>query len=221
MLIVGSAALLEKDDAAKQWVRKRNADFIRADAPTGEFLARMEAVISRVESLRAPTRRPFARRVGALDIPPSSAPDGEEDSQKTPFHGEHAGAASNLWSDELRQRLFAHIVPELRSNRSQRLDARQVTDFFGLTLADVARVLGRPPSSVHRTPDAPSLQEGLEIFERMASALLKLAGSWELARLWLNARNAALDMAPIDAIRQGHGRVVIGLLEDALMGMPT
>ena len=93
---------------------------------------------------------------------------------------------------------------------------------FGLSVSEIARVLKRKVSTVHKTPDAVGLQQELAVFERIAAALWHLAGSTEGARIWLNAPNPELeDETPANLIRAGEADVIAELLEDVLMGQPS
>ena len=112
-------------------------------------------------------------------------------------------------------------MPEIHDPDSGRLDAKRIGSLFGITLADVARLLRRDLSTVHKTPDAPSLQPGLALFERVGAPLLYLAGSPQNLRIWLNAPNPDLeDEAPLALLKNGEGVTVVELLEDALVGQP-
>lgn len=116
--------------------------------------------------------------------------------------------------------LTRHLMPDLRSP-SGRLDAKRVAALFGLRLTEVARILGRPLSPVHKTPDAPALQPRLALFERIAAALRPLAGSDEGMRMWLNAPNPDLEgHLPLELLQRGQGEIVAELLEDGLVGQP-
>ncbi len=114
------------------------------------------------------------------------------------------------------------LMPEPHDPASGRLDARRLADWFGLPLTTLARALGRGYTTVHRTPDARTLQEGLHVYLRIASALNRLLGP-AAARVWLHAPNPDLgnDM-PRTLMEQGteEAEVVAELLEDSLLGMP-
>src|SRR5438034_1561730 len=102
-----------------------------------------------------------------------------------------------------------YLVPEIHDSESGRLDAKRISSLFGVPLAVLARMLGRGPSTVHKTPDAPSLQCDLTIFERIAAALLHLVGTREGLRIWLNASNPDLGgKTPIALIQDGNAEVV-------------
>jgi hypothetical protein len=113
-------------------------------------------------------------------------------------------------------------LPELRNEKTGRLDASLIAKTFGLSLADVARSIKRTRASVHKTPDAASLQENLYAFERIASAIKHMTGSLQPGvKLWLNAPNKAFPKElPVDIIKQGHVSLLANMLEDALLGHP-
>src|SRR5205085_9146169 len=93
---------------------------------------------------------------------------------------------------------------------SGRLDAKRISSLFGLPLAVLARMLGRGPTAVQKTPDAPSLQRDLELFEQIAAALLYLLGTPEGLRIWLNAPSPDLGgETPMALLQEGNGEVVL------------
>jgi DNA-binding NarL/FixJ family response regulator len=115
-----------------------------------------------------------------------------------------------------------HLVERLHDPSNGQLDARKVAEFFGLTVAEIARLLGRGVSTVHKTPAAPMLQETLRRFEAMASGLLRLTGSERRARMWLNASDPALEgHAPIEWLRMGKLNDLGSYIQDQLEGRPA
>lgn len=115
-----------------------------------------------------------------------------------------------------------HVAFDLHNPESGRLDARRVSELFGLPVRRIAAQLGRHPQTVSKTPDAPGLQQDLALFERIATALLHLVGTREGLRIWLNARNPQLEgKTPIELLTAGQGEVVAEMLEDFLVGQPA
>jgi len=113
------------------------------------------------------------------------------------------------------------LHPELHNPDSGRIDATRVAGFFGLSLAKLAKALGRSPQSVHKTPDSARLQKGLGLFLRIAAGLTAFLGSEGDGRIWLNTPNPDLDNTrPLELIEEGQGEIVAELLEDALLGHP-
>lgn len=118
-------------------------------------------------------------------------------------------------------KLSLSTAPELHNPRSGRLDARRVADFFGMAPARLAKILGRSPQALHKTPDAESLQKHLAVFARIATSLLSAFEGKEQARIWLNSPNPDLDeTCPIELVEKKKPDVVAELLEDALLGHP-
>lgn len=108
---------------------------------------------------------------------------------------------------------------DLRS-KSGRLAASKVARTFGLAVADLASLMGRPRQTVSKTPDAPALQESLGRFERIARLRAVLPEAQFLA--WLNHENRELGKkTPIAAIREGRADVVAELADDMLTGTPA
>lgn len=119
-------------------------------------------------------------------------------------------------------KLSLPTAPELHNPRSGRLDARRVADFFGMAPATLAKILGRSPQALHKTPDAESLQEHLAVFARIATSLLSAFDGKAQARIWLNSPNPDLDETrPIELLKNKRPDVVAELLEDALLGHPS
>lgn len=132
-----------------------------------------------------------------------SASQGEEEERNKPSRGQ------------------GHVHASLHNSQSGRVDARRIAEFFGLPLSKLARVLKRTSQSVHKTPDAISLQDSLTVFVRIASALVALFDSAEKGRVWLNAPHPDLDNTrPMALIERRKGEIVAELLEDALLGHP-
>lgn len=118
--------------------------------------------------------------------------------------------------------LLKHLVPQLHNPETGRIDTTKVSEMFAVPVNHVAEMLSAKPATVHKTPDAPALQEKLGQLERIAAGLLHLAGSVEGLRMWLNAPNQDLDRKiPLDLLREGRADVVANLLEDVLLGQPA
>jgi hypothetical protein len=117
------------------------------------------------------------------------------------------------------QRFWKNVVESLHEPDSGRLDAARIAEFYGLPLRRLALFLDRTPASVAKTPDAPSLQSDLAIFEQMAVHLMLLAGTAERARMWLNAPNPDLDgESALRVILAGQAAVVADFLADIVNG---
>ena len=118
-------------------------------------------------------------------------------------------------------KLSSSTAPELHNPHSGRLDAKRIADFFGLAPARLAKILGRSPQALHKTPDAESLQKPLAVFARIATSLLSAFEGKEQARIWLNSPHPDLDETrPIELVEKKKPFVVAELLEDALLGHP-
>jgi hypothetical protein len=103
---------------------------------------------------------------------------------------------------------------------SGRLSAEKLAPAFGISLAELAHLVGRSRQSVSKTPDAPSLQKGLQPYARTARLLTRLSATDFKA--WLQTPDAQLDgLTPLETIRQGEGEVVADLADDMLSGSPA
>ena len=119
--------------------------------------------------------------------------------------------------------IINNLLPELHDPRSGRIDARRLADRFGLPLTVLARTLDREYATLHRTPASRTVQNGLRIYLRIASALHRLVGSNAAARVWLNAPNPDLNSEMPRTLMErslSDAEVVAELLEDSLLGMP-
>lgn len=108
---------------------------------------------------------------------------------------------------------------DLRAS-SGKLAASSVATVFGLSVAELAALVGRSRQAVSKTPDADSLQPVLRPFERVARLRATLSG--EEFRNWLHLANDELeDRTPLEWIREGKVGEIADLVEDMLTGSPT
>lgn len=115
-----------------------------------------------------------------------------------------------------------HFLPETRSCETGKLDARLTAKTFGLTMRELAQVLGRDPSGLSRHPASDRLQPVLQPLDELAIQLQEVLGSLEVARMWLRAPNPVLSgEAPMVYLGRGDLRTITKLLRMAETGMPT
>ncbi len=125
--------------------------------------------------------------------------------------GVHASASEAL----------RHTVSHLHTSNG-RLDASKVSALYGISLAALARALGRSEQAVHKTPTSPALQSDLRLYERIAALLLRLTGSETGLRAWMQTGNPELENeTPMTLLLNGEGKVVAELLEAVLCGEPA
>lgn len=104
--------------------------------------------------------------------------------------------------------------------KSGKLSANQVASVFGLSVAELAALVGRARQTASKTPEADSLQPLLQPFERVARVRAVL-GQNDFPK-WLHLPNDELDgRTPFEAIRQGNVAAVADLVEDMLTGSPS
>jgi len=122
---------------------------------------------------------------------------------------------------EIMHSALQHTLPQLHAGNG-RLDAQAVSALYGISLASLARALGRSEQAVHKTPTSPRIQPALRVYERIAAMLLRLTGSEIGLRAWMQASNPELEEeTPLDLLLNGEGEVVADLLEDVLRGEPA
>jgi cell division protein ZapA (FtsZ GTPase activity inhibitor) len=122
--------------------------------------------------------------------------------------------------DHLRQlKKVIEATEDLRA-KSGKLSATNVASVFGLSVAELASLVGRTRQTASKTPDADSLQPLLQPFERVARVRAVLSQSD--FRKWLHLANEELDgRTPFELIRQGKVAAVAELVEDMLTGRPS
>lgn len=104
--------------------------------------------------------------------------------------------------------------------KSGRLSAKAIADYFGLSLSQLAGVIGRTKQSLSKTPDSPKIQLLLRPFERIAR--LRAILSPKSFNSWLHLQSRELDGAvPMDLIMDGRAEIVADLAEDMLLGSPS
>jgi Protein of unknown function (DUF2384) len=126
-------------------------------------------------------------------------------------------APSPSMLDKMRKVLDA--TKDLRSDRGN-LSAKLIADLYGIPSAELARWLGKTKAAVFKTPDADSIQSGLEYFERIAR--LRIAMSDADFRKWLRARNPLVgDKTPLQLIFDDKVQIVADLVADMITGRPS
>jgi Protein of unknown function (DUF2384) len=108
---------------------------------------------------------------------------------------------------------------DLRSDRGN-LSAKLISDLYEIPTTQLARWLGKTKQTLFKTPDADSVQAGLEYFERIAR--LRVAVSDADFRKWLKTANPLLDdKTPLELIFSRKGQVVADLVADMITGRPN
>ena len=104
--------------------------------------------------------------------------------------------------------------------KSEKLSANNVASVFGLSVAELAALVGRTRQTASKTPEADALQPLLQPFERVARVRAVL-GQNDF-RKWLHLANDELDgRTPFEMIRLGKVAAVADLVEDMLTGSPS
>ncbi|HEY9775077.1 MAG TPA: antitoxin Xre/MbcA/ParS toxin-binding domain-containing protein [Planktothrix sp.] len=117
--------------------------------------------------------------------------------------------------------LKTDYVEELRNDETGRLDAKRISEVFGIPVSTIASSLNKPRPTVDKTPDSISIQTGLLGFERIASSLLTVTGSFKGLKIWLNSPNREFDgHTPLDIIKLGRVEMLADWVDDARLGSP-
>ncbi len=111
------------------------------------------------------------------------------------------------------------VTKDLRTEGGK-LSAKPIADLYNVTQTELGRWLGKQKQGFIKTPDADSLQNDLEYFERIAR--LRIALSDEDFRKWLRMPNELLDgQTPIQLLSEGKWQIVADLVADMITGSPT
>jgi len=140
------------------------------------------------------------------------------------LHG-HEAAEKKWTPDNLPPRQSASAIevrlPELHSP-SGRVDAAKIAKYLDVRLSELAAALHTNYTTLHKTPDAPSVQPGLLVFKRILTILLDMLGPQKTVRAWMNTPHPALGKrTPISVVLAGHSDAVLTILENALIGVPS
>lgn len=113
-------------------------------------------------------------------------------------------------------------LAEVHSQTSGRIDARKIATFLDVPLPRLAASLGARHAAVHKTPDAPSLQQGLGPIQRSLALVSQGTRNRLEARIWLNSPHPDLgEKTPLEVILSGRADAVVTLLENAMAGLPS
>ena len=119
------------------------------------------------------------------------------------------------------QRRIAVPLSELHG-ASGRIDAAKLARFLGIPLAQLADGLQAKYPSVHKTPDASSLQDALGPIKRTLELITAATLDKKEALAWLNNPHPDLEgQTPISVILRGQADAVVTLLENAIDGIPS
>lgn len=136
---------------------------------------------------------------------------------------------SSARTEKHRQRSFSsldHFPEVIAATRDLRLDngnlsAERIGKLYGVSMSELARLLGRSRQALGKTPDADSLQPELACFERIARLRLLMKSDSEF-RKWLKMPQELLNQqSPLDLLMKRERQVLVDFVEDALTGAPS
>ena len=106
---------------------------------------------------------------------------------------------------------------DLRTD-SGNLSAARVAEAFGISVAELAGLIGKTRQAVSQRDESKSIQQALLPYERVARLRAVLGQNF---KKWLRIPNRRLaDRVPLDVIREGNVKVAADLVEDMLTGTP-
>lgn len=113
-------------------------------------------------------------------------------------------------------------LAKLHDQDTGRIDAERIASYLRIPLSSVAGAIGAKYQSVHKTPDAESLQRALAPIKRSLELVSRVTRDEKEGRVWLNNPHPDLGgRTPLQVILEGHADAVITLLENAISGTPS
>jgi hypothetical protein len=115
-----------------------------------------------------------------------------------------------------------HTLIEGHNPQSGRFDAVRLARALGLSVPEMAVVLGYTPRGLRANPDSKNLQARLgELVSLIIRLMEELDGSMENVRIWLHAPHPDLGgVPPYQAMRQGDFAAVAALITAMEEGTP-
>jgi hypothetical protein len=106
--------------------------------------------------------------------------------------------------------------------QSGRIDAKRVASFLGIPLRRLTEALGLAYGTVHKTPDASSIQATLRPLAQIVELLNELSARPQDIKVWLNRPLPELEGdSPLATILAGEAEAVETLLWNAREGIPV
>ena len=118
--------------------------------------------------------------------------------------------------------LLEHALLEAHDPRSGRYDALRVSQSLGLSVAELAQMLGWTSRGLRKNPTSPRLQEPLTRLVATATLLRELlGGSLPHVRIWLRAPHPGLGgCTPLACLLAGQIEPVEDLVQAMAAGQP-
>lgn len=117
---------------------------------------------------------------------------------------------------------FARDQQDVHDSESGRLNATKIAETLGVPLQALAKSLQVKYTTLHKTPDAISIQNALGPYARTIELLQRLYPGVHGFRRWLNTPHRELDeRTPLQVMLDGKANVVRNMLEAVHLGLPT
>jgi hypothetical protein len=113
----------------------------------------------------------------------------------------------------------ARHTDSLHNGKSGRLDIKLVSELFGLTVSELARLIVVEEKTALKTTDSKIIHEKLLPFEQVAEGLDLMGGDPSSFKRWLRTANAELsNRTPLALIEEGQVDELAGIVLGALLG---
>lgn len=108
--------------------------------------------------------------------------------------------------------LMPQLVQEAHEPETQELNAKRVAELLGITVQDMADILGMDRSVLTRHPTSSKIQGKLgKLVGVIGSVRAELEGSLDHTRMWFRTGNRLLaGDTPLEALKQGELDFVVG-----------
>lgn len=102
--------------------------------------------------------------------------------------------------------LMPQLVQEVHESDTQEINAKKVAELLGITIQDMADILGVDRSVLTRHPTASKIQGKLgKLVGVIGSVRAELEGSLDHTRMWFRTGNRLLaGGTPLEALKQGQ-----------------
>ncbi len=119
------------------------------------------------------------------------------------------------------------VSAKIRDPGSGKIDARRVSEVFGLRLTQLVDLCGVTKQALSRSPTSARVQERLAVFDELCKGIVWCGGDEEVFRTWLNRPNPDFmscggpSPTPMALLLRGQADLVAARLEQLLRGLPA
>jgi hypothetical protein len=115
-----------------------------------------------------------------------------------------------------------HTLVSSHNPQTGRFDAIRLANTLGLSVAEIATIVGYTPRGIRANPDSKNLQNKLgELVSLVLRLLEELDGRIDNVRIWLHAPHPALGISPYKSMHNGDFQTLETLISAMEEGTPT